>query len=264
MNDKLFEICDAKRQYLKQRKLVMPESILLRRAKQAGAMRGFHKALKARAEAGQFGLIAEVKKASPSQGVIRADFNPAAIAKAYEAGGAACISVLTDEPYFQGKDEYLTQVKAAVNIPVLRKDFILEPYQVYESRVLGADCILLIVAAISDRQAEELEQLAIELGLDVLVEVHNEDELNRAMRVFRSTLIGINNRDLKTMAVDLGVTEKLAKQLPARITPVCESGISSHEELQRMKGAGVQCFLVGTSLMRQPDIKAATVSLLNG
>lgn len=264
MSDTLFEICDAKRQYLKQRRLVMPESILLRRAKQAPALRGFHRALKAKADAGQFALIAEVKKASPSGGVLREDFNPVAIARAYEAGGATCLSVLTDEPYFQGKDEYLAQVRAAVALPCLRKDFILEPYQVYESRVLGADCVLLIMAALSDRQASELESVALDLGMDVLVEVHNADELNRAMRVFRSTLIGINNRNLKTMDIDLGVSEQLARQLPARITVVSESGISSHADLQRMKAAGLFCFLVGSSLVAQPDVQAATRALLNG
>lgn len=264
MSDKLFEICDAKRQTMKERKTKMPETILLRKAKQAPALRGFHKALRAKMDAKQVALIAEVKKASPSEGVIREDFNPVAIARAYEAGGATCISVLTDEPYFQGKDEYLTQVRAAVSLPLLRKDFIIDPYQVYESRVLGADCILLIMAALSDRQANELESLALELGLDVLVEVHNMDELNRAMRIFRSTLIGINNRNLRTMEVDIGVSEELGKILPGRITPVSESGLKTRADLQRMQEVGIYCFLIGTQLMKQEDIKGATFALLNG
>lgn len=262
MSDKLFEICDEKRLHVKRRKQELPETILSRRARTSPALRGFHKTLRAKSDAGQTALIAEVKKASPSQGVIREDFNPVAIAKAYEAGGATCLSVLTDEPYFQGKDEYLTQVRAAVNLPILRKDFIVEPYQVYESRVIGADCILLIMAALSDRQANELEQLALELGMDVLVEVHNMDDLNRAMRVFRSTLLGINNRNLRNMEVDLSTTEQLSKVLPGRFTVVSESGISTPADIQRMKAVEVHCFLVGTSLVAQPDIQAATQALL--
>jgi len=262
MSDTLFEICDAKRVLVKQRKTTMPETILMRRAKLCPALRGFHKVLKAKIDSGKTALIAEIKKASPSQGVIREDFNPVALARAYEAGGATCLSILTDEPYFQGKDEYVTKAREAVSLPILRKDFIVDPYQIYESRVIGADCVLLIMAALSDRQADELEALAIELGLDVLVEVHSMDELNRAMKVFRSTLLGINNRNLRTMEVDIATSELIGKGLPARYTPVSESGISTAADVQRMKAAGIHSFLVGTSLMAQTDVKAATEALL--
>jgi indole-3-glycerol phosphate synthase len=207
------------------------------------------------------GLIAEVKRASPSKGVIREKFNPVEIATAYAEAGASCISVLTDVPYFQGEDSYLVDVRSHVPLPVLRKDFMLEPYQIKESRALGADCILLIMAALSDVQAAELEQAALELGMDVLVEVHDEAECERALKL-KSTLLGVNNRNLKTLTVDLSTTEKLATMVPDNYTLVCESGIATHQEIERMNKAGAYCFLVGESLMREKDIAAATRKLL--
>jgi indole-3-glycerol phosphate synthase len=263
MTDTLFKICDVKREHVKQRKSALPEAILLRKAKMATPPRGFARALQAKKDKGEFALIAEIKKASPSKGIIREDFNPVAHAKAYAAGGATCLSVLTDEPFFQGRDEYLTQARAAVNLPVLRKDFILDPYQVLESRVLGADCILLIMSVLSERTAEELEATALGLGMDVLVEVHDINELNRALRALRSNLIGINNRDLKTLEIDLSVSEKLAKQLPPRTLAVAESGLNTNADLVRMKNAGISCSLVGTSLMQQADVQKATQMLLS-
>lgn len=264
MSNALFDICDAKREYVKQRKRQIPEPTVISRAKQVLPPRGFQAALAAKAKVGETALIAEIKKASPSQGVIREDFDPAALAIAYEEAGATCLSVLTDEPFFQGKDEYLMQAKSAVKLPVLRKDFIVDPYQVYESRMIGADCILIIMAALSNRQAEEIESVALSLRMDVLVEVHDADELSRALGVFRSTLVGVNNRNLRTMAVDLATSEQLIKRMPPRMLAVCESGIQTHADIQRMKAAGYQCFLVGGSLMAQPDVKAATLRLLNG
>jgi len=265
MSDTLSEICAAKRQHIARRKAAMPESTLLKQAKAATKPRGFQHALQQKIWQGETGLIAEIKKASPSQGVIRKDFGPEALAKAYESGGAACLSVLTDEPYFQGHDDYLAEARDAVNLPVLRKDFMLDPYQIVESRALGADCILLIMAALSDMQARELEAAAFTLKMDVLVEVHDAAELERALKL-ESMLIGINNRDLKTLKVDLATSETLAKQLPKHILPqrtiICESGISSHEDITRMQKAGIHCFLVGESLMRQADVTAATRQLL--
>jgi len=262
MTDALSDICAAKRKHIAKRKAEFPESGLLEKARNAEAPRGFKRALQNKIEQGQFGLVAEIKKASPSKGVIRADFDPTALAKAYEAGGAACLSVLTDEPYFQGRDEYLTQVRNAVTLPVLRKDFMLDPYQIIESRALGADGILLIMAALEDAQACELESAAFDLGMDVLVEVHDRNELERALAQLKSTLIGINNRDLKTLKVDLATSETLAKHLPRHILSVCESGISAHDDLKRMQRAGISCFLVGESLMRQQDVMLATKKLL--
>jgi len=262
MTDTLAEICNRKREHIVRRKTEFPEGKLLEKARKASAPRGFKRALQTRIGQGQFALIAEIKKASPSRGIIREDFKPASLAKAYASGGAACLSVLTDAPYFQGHDDYLAQAREAVQLPILRKDFMLDPYQIIESRALGADCILLIMAALGDAQARELEALAIDLGMDALVEVHDASELERALAHLKSTLIGINNRNLKTLAVDLATSETLAKFLPAHILSVCESGIATHDDLKRMQKAGISCFLVGESLMRQPDVVLATRRLL--
>ena len=261
MADRLQPILDNKRATIAARKAVRPAASLDPQAH--GAPRGFAAALRARRDEGRFGLIAEIKKASPSKGLIRADFHPADHARAYAAGGAACLSVLTDEPYFQGKDAYLVEARAAVPLPALRKEFILDPYQIVESRALGADAILLIVAALSDAQLADFEQRAIDLGMDVLVEVHDAPELERALRL-KTPLIGVNNRNLKTMNVDLATTETLAAQVPADRLVVGESGISGHADLLRLAESGVTTFLIGESLMRHADVEAATRRLLEG
>ncbi|MBN42731.1 MAG: indole-3-glycerol-phosphate synthase [Alphaproteobacteria bacterium] len=261
MSDVLTKINKDKLAHIAACKAVTPLSALEARAKGASETRGFAKQLTDRAAAGRFGLIAEVKKASPSKGLIREDFDPSMIAKAYEAGGATCMSVLTDTPYFQGRDEDLVAAREAVSLPVIRKDFMLDPYQVVEARALGADCILLIMAGLEDEQAAELAAASRDWGMDVLVEVHNAEELDRALKI-DGDLVGINNRNLKTLTVDLATTEELAPHVPSDLVLVCESGLFTPDDLVRMSGVGARCFLIGESLMRQDDIVGAVRDLL--
>jgi indole-3-glycerol phosphate synthase len=262
VTDTLAAICARTRDHIAAQKQAVSVAQLAERALGVTPPRGFHMALRKHVEAGGVALIAEIKKASPSRGLIRADFDPATLASAYETGGAACLSVLTDTPYFQGEDAYLISARAAVKLPVLRKDFMLDPYQILESRSLGADAVLLIMAALSDMQAAELHALARELGMDVLVEVHDEAELERALAL-HAPLIGINNRNLKTLEVNLSTAETLRPLIPQGHTVVCESGIATPADIARMLAADMHSFLVGESLMRQADVAEATRVLLN-
>lgn len=258
MTDKLAEICATKRLEVTERKRQG-----LTHWPARSSVRGFEAALRAKADTG-FSLIAEIKKASPSKGLIRSNFDPAAHAAAYEAGGAACLSVLTDAPYFQGAEEYLVAARAVCTLPVIRKDFMVDPWQCGEARAMGADAILIIVAALDDAAMVDIEAAANEHGLDVLVEVHDEAEMDRALTQLQSRLIGVNNRNLKTFEVDLATTERLVTMVPPEALLVCESGISTHADCVRIADCGVRTFLVGESLMRQDDVEAATRMLLTG
>ncbi|MDX1749371.1 MAG: indole-3-glycerol phosphate synthase TrpC [Methylophaga sp.] len=260
--DILKKILQRKQQEIAERSKRLPINLLQQLAENAEPVRGFVEAIERKLAAGQSAVIAEVKKASPSKGVLREDFRPAEIALSYENGGAACLSVLTDQDFFQGHEDYLKQARTACQLPVIRKDFIIDPYQVFEARAIGADCILLIVAALDDDQLEQLSQLAIQLYMDVLVEVHNEEELHRAL-VLNLPLIGINNRDLHTFETSLETTIKLLNFIPDETIVITESGILGKEDVTFMREHGVNGFLVGEAFMRADEPGEALANLFN-
>jgi indole-3-glycerol phosphate synthase len=262
MNNHLQKIIADKREHVVARKAAIPLAALEQQLPEQPAPRGFIQALRAKQAAGDYGLIAEIKRASPSKGLIRADFDPSSLARAYENGGAACLSVLTDRPYFQGEDAFLAAARDVVSLPVLRKDFMLDPYQIIESRVLGADCILLIMAALDNTEVHELYKLAAGLQMDVLVEVHDLPELERAL-LLEPQMIGINNRNLQTFEVRLETSIELVRYLPDSCLPVAESGLGKPADLAQLAAHGITTFLIGEALMRQNNIETATRTLLD-
>ena len=261
MTDILTKICAQKQNDVEKKKIVLPQEKLEKQIHKNGPVRLFTKSLEKSLNKIGIGIIAEIKRASPSSGVIRNEFDPQSIATSYKSAGASCISVLTDTPFFQGRAEDLEAVRKAVDLPVIRKDFIIDPYQVFESRAMGADCILLIMAALTDSQAKTLYKLALDLEMDALVEIHNIEELDRAIAL-NSKLLGINNRNLKTLQVDLSVTEELIKKAPKDSILVSESGIRNRSDIERIVACGVNCFLVGESLLREKNIGSALSKLI--